>query len=459
MDQVLRALPEPIRRIVGPLLSGDGDTARSQRGALVAFAIRIASAGILFFSQVLLARWLGTFEFGVYTYVWVWVTVTGTMCCLGFATTVVRFIPEYTEHGALDDVRGFLRAGRGVSFITATVAAALGLLYLQLFEGHTDSTYHVPLTLALLCLPAFAVTDFQDGVGRSKSWIGLALVPPYILRPALLLGFVAIAVAIGHPRNAATAAAALLFATWITAIVQYVLQKRRMAPVLPSGNRNYRLKFWFFISLPVLLLDAFTLMLMNMDILLLELYVEPDQIGIYFAAARCIMLISFVHFAVAAAVMPRFSGYFAKGDNAGIRQLLTQSRLWTVVPSLAGAVVLLAIGKPLLWLFGPDFTVGYPVMLVLVVGILARAAAGPTEGVLVVTGYQNLAAGILSASVVINVVLNLVLIPRYGLVGAAWATSITYVVGAVVQFMISRRVYAEDREGPTKDVPHVSPAE
>ena len=58
---------------------------------------------------------MGAFEFGIFTYGWIWVTVLGTLCALGFADSVVRFLPEYRERGEIDHFRGFLAAGRAVS--------------------------------------------------------------------------------------------------------------------------------------------------------------------------------------------------------------------------------------------------------------------------------------------------------------------------------------------------------
>lgn len=448
MDQVLKALPGPLGQGLSDLFSGNGDNARSQRGALLAFAIRVASAGILFFSQVLLARWLGLFEYGIYTYVWVWITVLGTMCGLGFASTVVRFLPEYAERKEQAYARGFLRAGHSLTFAAGAICAVAGLAALYFLQGWYDEAYQMPMALALLALPAFAMTDYQDGVGRSQSWLTLALAPPYIFRPALLIGFVGMAFFAGWQMSAQTAAYALVAAMWLTAIAQYLLQKRALGKVLPAGPRQYRLKFWVVVSLPVLLMEGFTLVMMNMDVLLLDLFVDPDQIGIYYATARTISLIAFVHFAVGAAVMPRFATSYANGDNAAIQRLLKQSRMWTLLPSLAGGVALIALGKPLLWLFGPEFTAGYSLMFILVLGLLARAAVGPTQGLLVVTGRQNVAAFVLSGAVIANVVLNLSLIPKFGLAGAAWATSIAYGLEAITLYVIAKRTFVAGDDGP-----------
>ena len=77
-----------------------------------AFLIRVASAALLYVSQVLFARWMGTFEFGVYVYVWTWVLLLGGLVDLGIATAAQRFIPEYTGTQALDLLRGFLSGSR-----------------------------------------------------------------------------------------------------------------------------------------------------------------------------------------------------------------------------------------------------------------------------------------------------------------------------------------------------------
>ena len=70
----------------------DSDRSLAQRTAGAAFLIRVASAGLLYLSQVLLARWMGTFEFGVYVYVWTWVLLIGTMADFGLAIAAQRFV-------------------------------------------------------------------------------------------------------------------------------------------------------------------------------------------------------------------------------------------------------------------------------------------------------------------------------------------------------------------------------
>ena len=74
---------------------------------------------------------------------------------------------------------------------------------------------------------------------------------------------------------------------------------------------------------------------------------------------------------------------------------------WCFLPSAAAAAVLLALGKPLLWMFGPEFTAAYPLMFILAIGLLMRAFAGPAQNLLVMAGHQDRVALILAITIII----------------------------------------------------------
>ncbi len=112
---------------------------------------------------------------------------------------------------------------------------------------------------------------------------------------------------------------------------------------------------------------------------------------------------------------------------------------WTFWPSLLVAVLILILGKPLLWLFSPKFVDAYPLMFVLAVGYLFRAAMGPAEFLLNMVGEQRLCAAVLAASAALNIVLNVVLVPRIGIWGAAIATAISVATAATLNGIIARK--------------------
>jgi O-antigen/teichoic acid export membrane protein len=150
-------------------------------------------------------------------------------------------------------------------------------------------------------------------------------------------------------------------------------------------------------------------------------------------------LIAFVYFSVTAACGPKFSEYNAAGRREDLVRLLAASVRWTFWPSLAATAGILAMGMPLLWLFGPEFTAGYPMMFILAIGLLARAATGSVEAMMNMMGLQNAIAGVLALATAINIGLNFVLIPTFGLAGAATATTLSMCLVAVLQYAVARR--------------------
>ncbi len=143
---------------------------RHRRWQPPAFAIRIGNGGVVFLSQVLLARWMGASAFGTYVYVWTLLLVAADIVHIGLPLTAQRFVPEYRETGALALLRGYLHGSCWLTFGAATLAsvAGAGIVYSahSLMEpGLAGALYLACAALPLLCL------DLHGG--RYRSFIQL----------------------------------------------------------------------------------------------------------------------------------------------------------------------------------------------------------------------------------------------------------------------------------------------
>ena len=79
------------------MLRGGSERHRTQRDAVTVFGVRCASAALLYISQIALARWMGSYEYGIYVYVWTWVLILGGVADLGLGVATIRFVPQYRE--------------------------------------------------------------------------------------------------------------------------------------------------------------------------------------------------------------------------------------------------------------------------------------------------------------------------------------------------------------------------
>lgn len=424
---------------IGRLAADKSENAAAQRMAIIAFAIRILSAAIAFFSQIIQARIMGEFEYGIFVFVWVLTILIGNLSCLGFHSVVVRFLPLYRterEHGLLF---GMALTARVFSILLATTVAVIGCVFLYFFGQLVEDYYLMPIFLALTILPMIALGDVLDGTARANSWSFVALTPTFIIRPTLILVVMIALVWSGYPSSAITAMIAALVATYVTSIGQLLIVTAGMDRRYPTTDRTYRLPTWLKVALPIFFVEGFGYLLTNADVVIVGLYLKPDEVAVYFAAAKTMALMQFVFFSVKAAAAPRFSALVASGDREGLACFAGEMARWGFWPSLAVGLVMLAAGNLLLSLFGPGFTDGYPLMGILFLGYLAKAAVGPGEVLLTMAGRQQLCAWLYAVVLLSNFVLNMVLIPRYGLAGAAMAAAGAMMIEAILLHLTVRK--------------------
>ena len=428
-----------LRSKVRGLVGGTSEASITRRLAGTIFVIRVVSAALAYFSQILLARWMGGSDYGIYVYVWTWVLLLGSMMDFGISASAQKIIPEYRASGELALLRGFLSGSRWMTFAVSSLVSLLLAGIVKLLSPWIDANAIVPLYIGCLTLPPFVVANTQDGIARSHDWMRLGLMPQFIVRQGLIIGFTAGVFVLGFHLGAVAAMLVSAAAVWIAMIGQMLVLNRRLDGHIEAGAKAYDFRGWLAVSLPILLVESFYLLLSYTDVLVLQQFRSPEEVGVYFAVVKTLALVSFIHYAMSATTAHRFAEYNALGDKARLSAYVAHAIQWTFWPSLAATVLLLAFGKPLLWLFGPQFVVGYDIMFIAAIGLVARAAIGPVERLLNMLGHQHICALAYALAFVMNLVLCVVLVPRFGGHGAAAATSTSLFFETVLLFWIVRR--------------------
>lgn len=421
------------------VLSGRNEQDASQRMAMVAFLIRIASAALAFAAQIILARAMGEFEYGIFVFVWVLVVIVGNLSCIGFHTAVIRFVPQYMLSGDHALIRGLTSTARRFALASAGGLAIAGIVALHFGAALIAPYYLVPLSIGLLIVPLIALGDILDGTSRANHWPVMALSPTFLIRPTLIILFMVGAVLSGAPHSAVTAIEAALAATLATTLAQYLAVTLRLRRHVPAGPKTIRFSTWMAVAFPIFLIEGVGYLLTNSDVIVVGFFVEPEQVAIYFAAAKTMALVHFVYFSVKAAAGPRFSAIIAEGDRDKLAVFAAQTTRWAFWPALAVGLAVLAAGDFLLSLFGAAFTAGHIVMAVLLAGILAKALVGPGEVLLMMAGHQRLCAALYGIALMTNIGLNVLFIPLLGIAGAAVATASAMGVEAALLHLAVRR--------------------
>src|SRR5271165_1562359 len=114
-----------IARARSMLFGGSSEASVTRRLAGTIFMIRVVSAALAYLSQILLARWMGGSDYGVYVYVWTWVLLLGSMMYFGISASAQKIIPEYRTSGEHALLRGFLSGSRWMTFAVSSGVSLL----------------------------------------------------------------------------------------------------------------------------------------------------------------------------------------------------------------------------------------------------------------------------------------------------------------------------------------------
>jgi O-antigen/teichoic acid export membrane protein len=420
------------------LFADGSDSSVVRRLAGAAFLIRVISAGIAFVAQILLARWMGGFEFGIYIYAWTWVLLVGGMVDLGLGSAAQRFIPEYGEHKQFALLRGFISGSRWLALMSATVIAGIGAIAVKLLSPLIDPQTILPLYFACATLPMFGLWAVQSGIARSYGWVNLGLTPNYVQRQLVLLALMGVAFAVGLPTNAVSATIFGVIALMSVSLGQMVVLNRKLRGVVEPGPKAYAVRLWYATAAPIFVVEAFYLLLTYSDVIILQQFRPSDEVAIYYAASKTLAFVAFIYYSVAQTIAHKFAEHHITGDRQRLRSFLKQAVALTFWPSLGSIVVLLALGRPLLRLFGQGFDAGYYLMFIIAVGLLARASVGPAERLLNMLGERRSCALVYAASFALSLILCIVLIPPMGLAGAALASTLALIFESASLFVVAK---------------------
>ena len=130
--------PDGLIDRVRTLVFGGGENALTKRLAGTIFIIRVLSAGLAYLSQVLLARWMGTSDYGIYVYVWTWVLLLGSMMDYGTSVSAQKFIAEYRVQKQTDLLRGFIVGSRWMTFVVSSLISLALAAIVWALSPHLD---------------------------------------------------------------------------------------------------------------------------------------------------------------------------------------------------------------------------------------------------------------------------------------------------------------------------------
>ena len=397
------------------------------RGASAAFLIQSTGVALKYAAQVLLARWMDSVaEYSAYAVAFTWMQLLAVIAAVGLTTAALRFVPEYVTRGEDGLLRGFLSRSRQIVLAAGVAIAVVCSLGLMIAQGRP--LHGSALQIGFWLVPLYALTELQMQSIRGTRRVASAFLPSFVLQPIILMAAAFAWLQWRGELTAISGTVSLGLAIIAVAIVQRFSLMRAIPPTVRDTDCEDDTRRWLNVSVPLLLSAGFLMVISNTDVILLGMMRSDGEAGVYFAASRTARQAAFMLAAVNAIVAPLISGKIASGEREGLQRLVHLAAAMVFVPSLIVAVVLLSLSQWILGLFGPEYLDGQVALSVLVIGQLVNALTGPVGFLLSLGGHERRSTWVYGWCMLLNVVLNVVLISRYGITGAAAATSISLAI-------------------------------
>lgn len=220
-----------------------------------------------------------------------------------------------------------------------------------------------------------------------------------------------------------------------------LLGRRSMAASSPAevGLAQTATDFWRFAA-PRALSQVFQVMILWFDTLLIGALLGAREAGIYAAATRFLMVGTFIAEAIMQVVGPRISGLISSGEHRRAQQVYQSATGWQVLLIWPSFLAVGLFAPVLLGVFGGEFVDAAPVLVVLSGAMLLNSLFGPSDTVILMAGKSSLSLINTVISVCLNVGGNLLLIPRYGLIGAAVAWSVSILAAGLLPAIQAWRI-------------------
>lgn len=408
-----------------------GEVTTQIRGSSLLVVGRLLSLVLNLGVQVLLVRSLSKADYGIFAYALSVVTMIATICTLGLDRGLARFIAMYDERGDRARVWGtlVLQLGTIVGIGMAATALVVGLHGWIGANLVDDPRLGTLLAVMVVLAPLQALDSMGATVFAAFSRSKAIFVRRYVLAPVLRLVIVMALIASGgnlFVLGAGYVLAGVFGLAVYGALMVKVLRERGLLDRDDDGHRRIDIPVAAVgsFTVPLLLTDAMFVVLNTSDVVILGRTSGTAAIAGYRAVLPLARLNQLVMNSFALLFAPLMARLWARGDRNGLTEAYWQTAAWVTVLTFPVFALTLGFAGPVtVALFGTRYAEADAYLRILAIAYYFNAILGFNGVTVKMIGRIWLAAGTAGAALVFNLAANLLLIPRFGPMGAACGTA------------------------------------
>jgi O-antigen/teichoic acid export membrane protein len=409
-----------------------GDFGEVFKGGGIAFVYRVCSMTLSYGIIIYISKTLGEVGLGIYNLCLAILGILIMVGCLGFNTSVVRFVSQYVSKGWGHSVKELYQNTARRTTVLSIILAVLMFFsseYLAL-EVYGNENFITPFHLVAIMLPfgVLATMNVEFIRGLKKVHISeffrnleLQLVN---FTGLLLLSFYGLNY--NHPvlfYGAGTLLAALFTSL---AVYRYFNREKTKEDALKKTDEpTFVFRSHLIVSLPMILTSFIQFLNGRVDTLMYGAYSTTAELGVFTLAIKLAIITNFVISSLNTIATPKISELFWNKKMVELNKVVQSSARLIFIFALPVTLLLVIFPKVLLGLVGEEFESGYRALQIFALTQLVNSASGMVAVFLNMTGNQVFFTRLVAVATGLNIGLNLLFIPLMGMEGAALATLIS----------------------------------
>lgn len=404
------------------------------RGGVGVLALRILGIVFSLLISMVLARFLGVEEYGTYSYVLATVTLLVIPAQFGLSTLIVRETSYNDSLKRWPYILGVWHWSTKIVLLTTVLLTILAVLVVYVLDDYRRESF----LIGFLLIPVIALSSLRAAALQGLRSVVYSQFPENFVKPLFFLLFISILSLRSIEASARTVLLLQLFATVIAFFVgAIILNTLRPKETKQKIKPIYESKKWRKAILPMALADGVGVINMQADIIMLGLLTTSVQVGYYAIAATGAALIMTGINVLVVVTTPYITRFSQLGERNRLRKLVTNvSRIGFLI-SLPIFLSYVFFGELFIACFyGEEFIRSYLPLIILSVAYLFKSSFGLEARILNMLGHEkdNLVGAVLVT--LSNLILNFLLIKRYGATGAALATAISIVLQNILYWIM-----------------------
>jgi O-antigen/teichoic acid export membrane protein len=419
-------------------LAGRAVKAVDLRRSITGFLVQVGGKALALLSVVIMTHALSQADYGIFAYARSWVMVLGPIATLGLGYAAYRFLPEYKTSGRFSDANGYLWASVVLSTVASVViAGAVPLLKLMGIHPF-PAIYEEATSIVLWITPMIALMQVLRFLAQTVGQIGYSFVPYYVFVPLVQCAAMGVAIWLGG-LTLGEAVVIFFFAHVVSLVAAWAAAVRAWRLHIGFRRPTFHLKPWLGVALPLTISSIAMVINQQADLIVVGSFLRAEDAALYSIGMSLSLLVSMMCLSVSAVFVPKISANVTSGNWPAALKILHKSALLFFFPALGMVLFFLIFGHPFLRLFGPDYEAAYAVVCLLSLSEMTVAASEPSGHLLNVSGHHKANTMLVVVGAIANVALNLVLTPRYGIVGASTATLVTTIGWTTARLVLTYR--------------------